>query len=148
MSDATTQGAIAEVVTSPNRCVIVLAKELPPGRAANAAAVIALTIGQRHPALVGLPLVDANGFEHPGLIPIGIAVLAAGQDEIAQVRQQGLAIGCDVVSFPVEGQQTKDYQAFMATVAEIPTADLHYVGVALIGQKKPINKIVGALSLL
>ncbi|HTJ98435.1 MAG TPA: DUF2000 family protein, partial [Bordetella sp.] len=54
----------------PERCVVVVDKQLPAGRAANAAAVLALTIGQRYPALVGQPLVDASGVEHPGLIPI------------------------------------------------------------------------------
>ena len=44
-----------------DRCVIVLDRDLPIGRAANAAAVIALTIGQRHPALVGDPFLDASG---------------------------------------------------------------------------------------
>ena len=40
---------------TPQRCVIVLDRELPIGKAANAAAVIALTIGQRHPQLSALP---------------------------------------------------------------------------------------------
>ena len=35
------------------RCVMILQNDLAPGKAANAAAVIALTLGQRHPALVG-----------------------------------------------------------------------------------------------
>ena len=64
---------------SPDRCAIVLDRDLPIGQAANAAAVIAVTIGQRHPVLVGEQLVDASGFTHPGLIPIGIAVLATSR---------------------------------------------------------------------
>jgi hypothetical protein len=42
----------------PMRCAIVVDVNLPPGRAANAAAVIALTIGQRHPNLVGAALLN------------------------------------------------------------------------------------------
>lgn len=132
----------------PERCVIVVDDQLPPGRAANAAAVIALTVGQRHPALVGPPLVDASGVEHPGLIPIGIAVLAADQATLAGIRDKAVAAGCDVVDFPVQGQQTTDYAAFRDVVAQVATADLQYVGVALIGARKPVGKIVANLGLL
>lgn len=132
----------------PTRCVIVVDAALPPGRAANAAAVIALTIGARHPALVGSPLIDASGFEHPGLIPIGIAVLSAPQAELNALRLKGFDAGCDVVDFPLQGQQTTDYQAFKDVVRDVSSDDLRYVGVALVGEKKPISKIVVKLGLL
>jgi hypothetical protein len=133
---------------TPQRCVVVVDNDLPVGRAANSAAVIALTIGQRHPGLVGLPLVDASGYEHPGLIPVGIAVLAASQENLSAIRDKGIELGCDVVSFPVQGQQTNDYNAFRDAVSVVATADLQYVGVALIGDRRPISKIVGNLGLL
>ena len=59
------------------RCVVVLNQDLASGKAANAAAVIALTLGQRHPGLVGHTLSDAYGQQYPGLIPVGIPVLSA-----------------------------------------------------------------------
>ena len=132
----------------PERCVIVVDSQLPVGRAANAAAVLALTVGRRHPSLVGLPLVDASGVEHPGLIPIGIAVLAADPATLSAIRDKGAAAGCDVVDFPLQGQQTTDYSAFRDAVALIPTAELQYIGVALTGARKPIGKIVANLGLL
>lgn len=132
----------------PTRCIIIVEKELSNGWSANAAAVIALTIGQRHPGLVGEPLVDASGFQHPGLIPIGITVLAAPQEELQGIRQKGLEIGCDVVDFPVQGQQTTNYQTFREAVAATQPDSLHYVGVALVGQKREISKVVGHLKLL
>jgi len=134
--------------SQPTRCVIVVAQELPAGRAANAAAVIALTIGARYPVLVGEPLCDASGFQHPGLIPIGITILSATREELPALRQKGLDAGCDVVDFPLQGQQTTNYQMFREAVAAVEPDSLHYVGVALIGQKKDISKIVGNLKLL
>ncbi|MDN7715534.1 DUF2000 domain-containing protein [Burkholderia gladioli] len=130
------------------RCVIVVDSQLPPGRAANAAAVLALTIGQRQPALVGPPLVDADGVSHPGLIPIGIAVLSAEAARLPSIRDKALAAGCEVVDFPVQGQQTTDYSAFRDTVAQVATAELAYLGVALVGPRKAIGKIVSNLGLL
>ncbi len=132
----------------PARCVIVIDKDLPGGRLANAIAVISLTIGQRHPVLVGEPLVDASGFAHPGLIPIGVTLLAASQAELPEIRARGLAAGCDVVDFPVEGQQTKDYREFRDAVAALRPEAIRYTGVALVGQRKEISKIVGKLALL
>jgi hypothetical protein len=133
---------------TPQRCVIVLDRELPIGKAANAAAVIALTIGQRHPQLVGPALIDADGAAHPGLIPIGIAVLASDVDAMPALREQALAAGCDVVDFPVQGQQTTDYDGFAAAVGAVPTAELRYVGLALTGPKKAVAKLVAQLGLL
>jgi len=143
-----TDAAINPSGTIPQRCVIIVDAALPVGKAANAAAVIALTIGQRHPELVGTALVDADGIAHPGLIPIGIAVLAAGRDELANIRAKGVEIGCDVVDFPVQGQETNDYQAFCDAVGKVATVDLDYLGVALIGEKKPISRIVANIGLL
>jgi hypothetical protein len=137
-----------EHTTRPQRCVIVVDNELPPGKAANAAAVLALTVGQRHPSLVGEPLVDASGSVHPGLIPVGIAVLAASQEDMASIRIKAMAAECDIVSFPVQGQQTTDYAAFRDAVAAVSTDDLRYVGLALTGDRKPISKAVANLGLL
>ncbi|MDT8903194.1 DUF2000 domain-containing protein [Anaeroselena agilis] len=133
---------------TPNRCVIVMDKELSGGSLANAIAVIALSVGQRHPALVGEPLVDACGFAHPGLIPTGIPMLCAPQDALASIRREALANECDVVDFPVEGQQTKNYGEFQEMVSQVPTENIKYTGLALIGQKKTISKIVKRLDLM
>ncbi len=135
-------------IESPERCVIVIDNELPVGRAANAAAVLALTVGARHPMLVGPPLVDADGVAHPGLIPIGIAVLAGPASQLSEIRARALESGCDVVDFPVQGQRTTNYSSFVDDVSQVKTDDLAYVGVALVGAKKPISKIVANLSLL
>jgi hypothetical protein len=132
----------------PQRCVIVVDQDLPAGKAANAAAVLALTVGQRHPALVGEALVDASGCAHPGLIPIGIAVLGANQEALSAIRDKAIAAACDVVTFPVQGQQTTDYGAFRDAVATVTTDALRYVGLALIGDRKPVSKAVANLGLL
>ncbi|MDP9124685.1 MAG: DUF2000 domain-containing protein [Pseudomonadota bacterium] len=139
---------VEAIKPTPTRCVIVVNSALPPGLAANAAAVIALTIGARHPALLGAPLVDASGLEHPGLIPIGIAVLAASQDDLGTLRVRASEVECDLVDFPVQGQQTTNYQAFRDAVAIVKTQDLRYVGVALVGEKKAISKLVANFALL
>lgn len=130
------------------RCAIVVDGSLPPGKAANAAAVIALTLGKRHPELVGADLLDGSGQTHPGLIPIGIAVLAASAIELVEIRVKALRVALDVVDFPSQGQQTNDYLEFGARVRAVPTAQLAYVGVGICGSKKIVGKIVGRFALL
>jgi len=132
----------------PDRCVIIMDKELTGGLLANAIAVIALTVGQRHPILVGEPLVDATGFEHPGFIPIGIPMLCTEQEELKQMRAAALEKGCDVVAFPMQGQQTKNYLEFQEMTAQIETNDLQYTGIAIIGIKKVVGKIVRKLDMM
>ncbi len=68
--------------------------------------MIALTLGKRHPHLAGADLVDASGHAHPGLILIGIAVLAAPAADLNVLRAKGAKGGIDVVDFPSEGQMT------------------------------------------
>jgi hypothetical protein len=130
------------------RCVIVINRDLPLGNMANAAAVLALTLGQRHPALVGDMLEDSDGLRWPGLIPIGISVLAAGEQELSELLHQPQAAQLDRILFPLDGQQTTDYAAFRASVAARPSHQWRLLGVALAGEKKAVRKLTGKLKLL
>jgi hypothetical protein len=132
----------------PGRCVIVVDDGLPSGRAANAAAVIALTIGKLGPELVGADLIDKSGVAHPGLIPIGITILGASAGDLPAIRAKALARNLAVIDFPVQGQQTNDYGAFGAAVAQCETEALSYVGVGIYGPRKAVGKIIGRYGLL
>jgi hypothetical protein len=137
-----------EVAVEPMRCVAVIDQTLPIGNAANAAAVLALTMGKRQPHLAGEPLVDAAGDAHPGLIPIGIPVLGAPADDLPTIRGRAVAAGLEVVDFPVQGQQTNDYAEFQRLVGETHPEALRYLGVMIYGAKKKVSRVVGRYSLL
>jgi hypothetical protein len=130
------------------RCVIVIDQDLPPGRAANAAAVLALTLGAREPDLAGADLVDADEQTHPGLIPIGLPVLRASRDDLVELRRRAAADGVSVIDFPTVGQQTNDYDEVRSRVARTPTAELTYLGVAVSGSRRSVNRLTRRLSLL
>lgn len=133
---------------APERCVIVVDQSLPPGLAANAAAVLALTVGARFPQLIGKDLADADGHVHPGLIPMGLPVLSAPPDRLGPLRATALIAHLHVVGFPTAGQQTTDYAAFAAIIASSPTSALTYLGLAVSGPTKPVRKVTGGLPLL
>lgn len=130
------------------RCVMILNEALPPGKATNAAAVIALTLGQRHPRFVGEPLFDAELRDYPGLIPVGIPVLAASQAEFVVLRERCAASeGFDLILFPEEGQSTTDYQAFSEAMRQIPGEAWRLLGLAIVGEKKALRKLTAKLRL-
>ncbi|WP_336754978.1 DUF2000 domain-containing protein [Pantoea sp. USHLN298] len=129
------------------RCVMILNASLPPGKATNAAAVMALTLGQRHPALVGDALEDASAHPSPGLIPVGIPVLAATPEQLSLLREKGELTGCDMVLFPEEGQSTTDYQALSAAMRQQPRQQWRLLGVAVVGEKKALRKLTANLAL-
>ena len=130
------------------RCVIVVDEDLPAGLAANAAAVLALTLGAREPDLAGADFVDADAQPHPGLIPIGLPVLRAPRAELVEIRRRASEDGVSVVDFPVFGQRTNDYDEFRGMVAATPAAELSYLGVALSGSSRAVRRLTGRLALL
>lgn len=135
-------------VLGPERCVLVLDRTLLVGLAANAAAVLALSIGARFPQLPGHDLVDAEGSAHPGLIPRGLPVLSAPGDGLPGLRAAALDVGLDVVDFPTAGQQTTDDAAFARAVAGTSGGELTYLGVAVCGSSNAVRKLTGAFPLL
>jgi hypothetical protein len=131
------------------RCVIVVDQSLPSGRAANAAGMLALTLGATVAGLPGAALVDADGEVHPGLIPQGLTVLSAPAGRLNQLR--ALAAASDevgVIDFPTHCQETNDYDEVRRRVAGIPTADLRYLAILLHGPPPAVTRLTGNLALL
>jgi len=131
----------------PERCVIILNEDLPVGKAVNAAAVIALTVGQRHPVLVGQPLIDGDRCEYPGLIPIGIPVLSASSEQLKALLESCRRQALDKVIFPIEGQETTRYEEFTASLLNQKTEQLQLLGMAIIGGKKNVRKLTAQCKL-
>jgi hypothetical protein len=135
-----------ETSLSATRTVVVLDRELPKGLAANAAAILALTLGVHRPGLVGADFEDAAGASHLGLIPTGLPVLGAASGELQGLRESARERGLLVVDLPAPGQQTTDYEEFRAAVASAER--LAYLGLLISGPKKPVRALTGSLGLL
>jgi hypothetical protein len=135
-------------VAERTRCIIVVDAALPAGLAANAAAVLAVTLGATVDGLVGAELVDAEGSRLPGLIPQGLPVLAAPRAALADLRARAREAGIGIIAFPSLGQQTNDYDEVRAWVADRPTAEIDYLGLALHGARRAVSRVTGNLALL
>jgi hypothetical protein len=128
------------------RTVVVLDRSLPKGLAANAAAVLALTLGVHRPGLIGPDFEDAEGQRHLGLYPTGLPVLGAEPGELPALREAARARDLLVVDMPAPGQRTTDYDEFRAAVAS--DAELAYLGILVSGPPKAVRAVTGQLGLL
>ncbi|MEU4546933.1 DUF2000 domain-containing protein [Nonomuraea dietziae] len=132
-----------------NKCAIVVSEELPTGLAANAASVLAVTLGHRVDVLVGADVKDANGVTHPGVISIPLPILKAPRDQVAAMVQSAAADEeLFFVSFSALAQSCRTYEEYTDKMATTATADLDSVGIGLHGPQKRVNRLVGSLPLL
>lgn len=126
--------------------MVVVDEGLAPGLAANAAAVMAMTLGTKLPDLVGEDFRDAAGEQHPGLITTGLPVLRAPAAELRALRERAVQAEVGVIGMPAFGQQTNDYEEFRAMVAQTAAPD--FLGLALYGPTKTVRRLTGSLALL
>src|SRR5512132_3461303 len=96
-AQAAPESSAADSQPATVRCVIVVDEALPPGLAANAAAMVALTLGATVDGLPGADLVDADGNTHPGLVADGIPILAASREQLPDLRARAELAGVGVV---------------------------------------------------
>ncbi len=131
------------------KCVIVVNESLHNGLIVNAAAVVALTLGQRAPELVGSDVKDQDGIVHAGITLIPMPVLAASADRIAEIHAEAVPDPeLVVVGFSDTAQSCRTYDEYIDRMARTPAADLTYASLGLFGPKKQINRLTGSLPLL
>ena len=83
--------------------MVVVDESLAPGLAANAAAVMAMTLGAKLPDLIGADFEDGGRWRHPGLITAGLPVLRAPADELPALRARAVEAEVGVIGFPAFG---------------------------------------------
>lgn len=134
---------------SVQTCAIVIDESLPMGLAANTASVLALTIGNRAPAIIGPDIRDESGETHVGITTIPIPILRADRRAIFDIRcRANDNSGVLVVDFTDAAQTTRTYEDYTRALAKRSTDELEYLGLALYGAKKQIGRLTGSLPLL
>ncbi len=132
------------------KCVMVIDADLPLGLIANTSAVLAMSIGKRMPELVGNDIDDAGGCVHPGITTIPIPLLKGDREKIRCLRDRAAdePDSIFVVDFCDVAQSCNSYGDYTARLEKTPPGDLNYLGIALMGPKKQINRLTGSLGLL
>lgn len=136
-------------IRDTKKCVIVVDERLPAGLMVNAAACLAVTLGERVESIGGEDATDESGMVHPGLIPTGIVILGADANTIKEIRMKAEdREGVFAADFTDAAQTPRNYGEYLENVSKIASEDLKYLGVGLYGDKKPVGKLTGGLSLL
>lgn len=131
------------------KCVMVIDERLPVGLAVNAAGVLAVTLGRRVESIVGPNVVDGSGQAHAGIIEIPISILKADVAAIKDIRLRAAGMESLLVAgFTNIAQTSKTYDEYTQRISRVPSDDLKYLGIALYGDKKLVNKLTGSLPLL
>lgn len=130
------------------KCVILLSPSLPIGIAANVAAVLSVTLGKLRPDAVGGDLRDQEGGLHRGIICFPIPVLSADGERLRALRRQAEEARLTAVDFTDLAQGCRTYEEYTEKLSRTPEAALRYLGVALCGERKQIDRLTGSLPLL
>ena len=133
------------------KCVIVVDEGMELGVIANVTAILSISLGKLRPDISGNDTVDAENHIHSGLIQVPVPVLKASTDKVAEIRNKLFEddfgdISC--IDFTNVAQECMTYADYTDTMKRSPKDDLLYMGIAMVGNKKKVNKLTGSLGLL
>ena len=133
------------------KCVILIDENLPLGLIANCASVLSLSLGKKIDGLIGHDLKDIQNRVHTGITTIPISILKSNPSQLKKLREDlfdDKYNECLVVDFTNAAQSTKTYKDYSNAISTTPLEQLQYLGIAIYGPKKLVNKLVGSIGLL
>lgn len=133
------------------KCVIVVDENLPLGIIANTAAILGITMGMKMPDVVGNDVLDLEGNAHMGIIQFPVPILKGNTDILKKLKTRLFEpqfSELTVVDFSDLAQGCKTYNEFIGKMANTSESRLNYIGIAVCGNKKQINKLTGSMPLL
>lgn len=133
------------------KCVVVIDEALPSGIAVNTGVILGMTMGKHMPEVIGRDVRDEDGNVHLGIISFPVPVLKGSQEILKDLRHklnQPEFRELLVTDFSDLAQGCGIYSEFMEKMSKTPEEQLQYLGIALCGSKKMVNKLTGNLPLL
>lgn len=137
--------------TEKEKCVILIDEELSTGIIANTSAILGVTIGMKNPTVVGCDVTDYDSNVHSGIIKFPIPILKSCKKDLKCLREKlydDSFSDLTVVDFTDLAQSCKNYDEYTEKMKACPQTELSYMGLAICGDKKKINKLTGNLPLL
>lgn len=133
------------------KCVMVIDEKLPLGIIANTAAIMGITLGKERPELVGRDVCDRSGKQHQGIIEFPVPILKGDSGLIKSIRERLYDpefSDLSVVDFSDLAQGCKTYEEFIEKMSKASGTELNYLGIAICGDRKKVNKLTGNVPLL
>ena len=134
-----------------SKCVLIIDEKLPLGIIANTAAILGVSLGRQLPQLVGSDVIDSTGNTHLGIIELPVPVLRGNAESLNELRAKLYApefADLTVVDFSGLAQSCRTYPEFIDKMQLTAETDLHYLGLAICGTAKKVNKLTGSMALL
>jgi hypothetical protein len=131
------------------KCAIVIDDALPTGLAMNAAAVLALSIGDAYgESALGPDVKDRDGQVHYAITEVPLPILKADTQALRGIVAKALAEpDVFLVDFTSTAQAARNYGAYVEAMEATAAEEHVYVGVAVVGAKKAVQKLSGSLPL-
>jgi hypothetical protein len=130
------------------KCAFIIDKDLAPGLAMNAVAALSMSVGRFVEGIIGDSVKDADGQAHTGITAIPLPVLKGEATDLRDIALKAAGLpDVFVVDFTAVAQSARSYDDYTHRTAELPTAELPYIGVAVCGSKSAVNKLTGSLPL-
>ena len=133
------------------KCVMIIDETLPTGMIANTAAIMGITLGKEMPEVVGPKVYDGTGHEHLGIIKFPVPILKGSRECMKTIRKRLYELefsDVTVIDFSKLAQGCKTYEEFMDKMDSVSEEELDYLGIAICGEKKKVNKLTGNMGLL
>ena len=140
------KGTVKMNLEQNHKLAIIIDSSLPMGLIANTASVLSLSIGKFIDGIIGEDLTDKRQKKHIGITTIPIPILKSDKQTIKNIRENLYEEEIFVVDFCDAAQTTKNYADYKIKLQE--SDNLEYLGIALMGNKKVINKFTGSMPLL
>ena len=132
------------------KCVIVVDSDLPPGIVANTAAILGATLGKNRPEIVGHDVTDASCCTHMGVVTVPVPILKSDGESLGALRRKLYEEHGDIMvaDFSDIAQGCKTYEEYLGKVSSTAESEHRYLGIALFGDRKTVNKLTGSMPLL
>ena len=130
--------------------VVVLDDDLALGLKTNTAAVLSLTLGNKIEGLIGSDLLDKDGNKHVSLTTIPLPILKCTADQLRDTYNQAYELGNELLLVDITdaAQTTKNYQDYQIKLEQAGTDTLQFLGIAMAGPARLINKLTGSMGLV
>lgn len=133
------------------KVVMIIDQQLPLGIVANTAAVLGMSLSNQCPDIIGSEVNDQDQHIHYGITEKNIPVLGVGKEDIKKLRNRLFKDefpDIKAIDFTTVALRSREYESYRKTIALIPANELEYLGIALIGPEKKVNKLTGNMPLL
>jgi hypothetical protein len=129
------------------KTVVLLSDTLTPGVAVNTAVHLSLQAGTLHPEFGGLPVRDADGFEHSGIPVWPNIVLSTSQEDLKAAILRARDSSNEscvllVLDYPEQGFLTDTEEEYRDALSVASRESIKYFGCLIHGQRKLVDRVI------